>query len=368
MSKSEENREPMKTALIYCENQFGLVDGKTAAALVRHSDTYTVVGVVDSSLAGRDAGDVLSGRRNGIPIFADLADALSKLPDTPDYYVYGKAPLDGRISAEERLLVLEAMEHGMDIINGLHEFFCNDEEFLAAAARNGVRIVDVRKPPSLQNSHFFTGRIAEVNVPVIAVLGTDCASGKMTTAVELNRSLNDRGVKSVMVATGQSTLMQGAQYGVAIDALVSQFVVGEIEHAVVEAFERENPDIILIEGQSAVSHPAFLSSLGILKGSMPDGVILQHPPARKFRVDFPQMAMPTAESEIQLIETVSRARVIAIALSHEDMTGDEVLDAIEDYENRLGLPTTDVLSFGCERLVQALVDTFPQLSGPSRMV
>ena len=352
----------MKTALIYCENQFGLVDGKTAAALVRHSDTYTVVGVIDSSLAGRDAGDVLSGKRDGIPIFADLADALSKLPDTPDYYVYGKAPLDGRVSAEERLLVLEAMEHGMDIINGLHEFFCDDEEFFAAAVLNGVRIVDVRKPPSLQNSHFFTGRIAQVDVPVVAMLGTDCASGKMTTAVELNRALNDRGIKSVMVATGQSTLMQGSRYGVAIDALVSQFVVGEIEHAVLEAFDHERPDIILVEGQSAVSHPAFLSSLGILKGSMPDGVILQHPPARKYRVDFPQMAMPTVESEIKLIETVSGARVIAIALSHEDMTPGEVRNAIDDYETRLGLPTTDVLSFGCERLIQALTDRFPELS------
>ena len=356
----------MKTALIYCENQFGLVDGKTAAALVRHSYTYTVVGVIDSSLAGRDAGDVLSGKRDGIPIFADLADALSKLPGQPDYYVYGKAPLDGRISAEERVLILEAMEHGMDIINGLHEFFCDDEEFLAAAARNGVRIVDVRKPPSLQNSHFFTGRIAEVNIPVVALLGTDCASGKMTTAVELNRALNDRGIKSVMVATGQSTLMQGSRYGVAIDALVSQFVVGEIEHAVLDAFDHERPDIILVEGQSAVSHPAFLSSLGILKGSMPDGVILQHPPARKYRVDFPQMAMPTAESEIKLIETVSGAKVIAIALSHEDMTRDEVRTTIDDYETRLGLPTTDVLSFGCERLIQALTDRFPELSTGSR--
>ncbi|MGK0178324.1 MAG: putative NAD-dependent epimerase/dehydratase family protein, partial [Nitrospinales bacterium] len=145
------------------------------------------------------------------------------------------------------------------------------------------------------------------------------------------------------------------------DALVSQFVVGEIENSVVQAFRNERPDIILVEGQSAISHPAFMSSIGILKGSMPDGVILQHPPARKFRCDFPALPMPTPESEIKLIETISKTKVIAIALSHEDMNKKEVLEVIENYEHQLKLPTTDVLSNGCQKLVQALSDQFPKL-------
>ena len=353
------------TALVYCEGQFGLVDGKTAAALVRHSEIYTVVGVIDSRLAGKDAGEVLGLSNAGIPLFADLDDALSKLPATPDCYIYGKAPLEARIPAEERLLILEAMDNGMDIINGLHQFFSDDEEFAKKAEQRGVSITDVRKPPSLEDSHLFTGRISQVNVPVIAMLGTDCASGKMTTAVELNRTLNERGIKSVLVATGQSGLMQGAKYGISIDALTSQYVIGEIEHLVVQAFEREHPDIILVEGQSAVSHPAFMSSLGILKGSAPDGVILQHPPARKFRCDFPTMAMPTVESEICLIEAISTAKVVALALSHEDMTDDAIRCAIEEYEMRLSMPATDVLTDGCDKLVNALIDRFPQLvTGP----
>ena len=104
-----------------------------------------------------------------------------------------------------------------------------------------------------------------------------------------------------------------------------------------------------------------MSSIGILKGSMPDGVILQHPPARKFRCDFPTLAMPTPDSEIKLIETVSKAKVIAITLSHENMNKKEVLEVIEDYEQQLNLPTTDVLSNGCQKLVQALSDQFPRL-------
>jgi uncharacterized NAD-dependent epimerase/dehydratase family protein len=350
-----------ETALVYCENQFGLVDGKTASGLVRHSEAYTVVGVIDSSLAGKDAGEELGEEKKSIPIFANLEDALSKLHRIPDCYIYGKAPLEAYISMNERNLILEAMEKGMDIISGLHQFFSEDREFVHMAARNAVRIKDIRKPPQLKDLHVFTGQRSKVTVPVVAVLGTDCACGKRTTAVELNNTLNNLGLKSVLIATGQSGLMQGARYGIAIDALVSQFVVGEIENSIIQAFNNESPDIILVEGQSAVSHPAFMGSLGILKGSNPDGVILQHPPARKFRCDFPNLKMPKVESEIKLIETISQTKVMAIALSHEKLSDEEILGIIVNYENKFLLPTTDVLGFGCQKLVQTLSDRFPEL-------
>ncbi|MFM2313771.1 MAG: hypothetical protein RLZZ04_3047 [Cyanobacteriota bacterium] len=350
-----------KTALVYCDNQFGLMDGKTAAGLVRHSEIYEIVGVIDASLAGKDAGEELDHKRNNIPIFANLKSALATLPTIPDCYIYGKAPLDATISLAERSLILEAMTKGMDIINGLHEFFSEDPEFIEMAARWGVEIRDMRKPPKLKDLHVFTGEIAKVNVPVIAILGTDCACGKMTTAVELNKALNKLGIKSVLVATGQTSLMQGAMYGVSIDALVSQFVIGEIEHAVVQAFEQESPDIILVEGQSAVSHPAFMSSVGILKGCMPDGVILQHPPGRKFRCDFPNLPMPNIVSEMLLIKEISQSQVIAIALSHENMTATAIQQTIKNYEERLMLPTTDVLTDGCQKLISALGKLFPTL-------
>ncbi len=262
---------------------------------------------------------------------------------------------------EERGLILEAMKQGMDIVNGLHQFFSEDAEFAAAAKQYNVEIRDIRKPPKLENLHVFTGAIAQVTIPVIALLGTDCACGKMTTAIELNKALNAAGVHSILVATGQTNLMQGAKYGVCMDALVSQFVIGEIENAVVSAFKQESPDIILVEGQSAVSHPAFMSSLGILKGALPNGVILQHPPARKTRCDFPNLPMPTVEREIQLIEDISSAKVIAIALSHEGLSPSEIPTVIDRYEKQFELPTTDVLSNGAQKLVQALADRFPEL-------
>tara|TARA_B110000467_G_scaffold125589_1_gene118062 strand:+ start:332 stop:1501 length:1170 start_codon:yes stop_codon:yes gene_type:complete len=361
-SRKTYNISHKKTALIYCENQFGRVDGKTAAALVRHSEIYTIVGVIDSSLTGKDASGELGEEKSGIPIFASLDDALRKLDCRPDFYIYGKAPLETYIPNNERLMILEAMENGMDIISGLHQFFSEDAEFAQVATLNDIIIKDIRKPPPLKDLHLFTGQISEVNVPVIAVLGTDCACGKMTTAVELNKTLNNLGLKSVLVATGQTSLMQGAKYGVSTDALISQFVVGEVENSVVQAFRSEKPDIILVEGQSAISHPAFMSSLGILKGSMPDGIILQHPPTRQFRCDFPRLAMPSAESEIKLIETIAKTKVIAITLSHEGMDDHGILKVIEDYEKRLQLPTTDVLNYGCQKLVQALSKNFPKLN------
>ena len=351
-----------ETALIYCENQFSLADGKTAAGLVRHSERYTIVGVIDSSRAGKDAGEELGQEKNGIPIFANLNEALINLSEVPNCYIYGKAPLDAFISQAERLLILEAMEKGMDIINGLHQFFSEDQEFTQMAAQHNIQIKDIRKPPQLQDLHVFTGQLSKINVPVIAILGTDCACGKMTTAIELNKSLKTLGIKSVLVATGQTALMQGAMYGISIDALISQFVIGEIENSIIQAFDNERPDIILVEGQSAVSHPAFMGSLGILKGSMPDGIILQHPPARKFRCDFPHLSMPTVESEIKLIEAISPAKVMAIALSHENLADEDILTIIEDYERQFQLPTMDVLNHGCQKIIQALGDHFPNLN------
>lgn len=351
-----------RTALVYCENQFGRVDGKTAAGLVRHSGTYDIVGVIDSARAGQDAGEALGGENCGIPIFSSLEDALSKLAQIPACYIYGKAPLEAALSKGERDKIIAAMVAGMDIVNGLHQFFTEDREFVHMAELNDIRMIDVRKPPKLKDLHVFTGRISEVSVPVVAVLGTDCACGKRTTAVELDKALKNQGIASVLVATGQSGVMQGARYGVPIDALTSQFVIGEIEFAVVEAFNNENPDIILVEGQSAVSHPAFLGSLGILKGSMPDGVILQHPPGRRYRCDFPTMEIPMIEREIELIQAIAQTKVLAIALSHENLSGEDILDITADYESRLSLPTTDVLSHGCQKLIDALGNRFPRLA------
>lgn len=187
-----------ETALVYCDEQFGKIDGKTTAGLVRHSENYAILGVIDSTLAGKDAGEMLGDGRNDIPIYGNLNEALENLAEIPSCYIYGKAPLEASIPMRERVLVLEAMKKGMNIISGLHQFFSDDPEFSQIAEECDVEITDIRKPPQLEDLHVFTGQISQVDVPVIAVLGTDCACGKRTTAAELNQALNDLGLKSMM--------------------------------------------------------------------------------------------------------------------------------------------------------------------------
>ena len=356
-----EAREDSVTAIVYCEANFGAIDGKTANGLVRHSERYKIISVIDSEKAGLDSGTVLDGEPNGIPICRNLAESLEKAATVPDYFIFGMAPSSGMLSLYERGLVLEAISRGMNIVNGLHEFLGDDPVFKAACVVSNVEILDVRKPRDKKDLHIFTGDISRVTCPVIAVLGTDCAIGKRTTATVLSQALNDRGMKTVMVGTGQTGLIQGARYGVALDAIPSQFCAGELEATIINAFMVESPDVILVEGQGALSHPAFSTSSFILRGACPDGVVLQHAPKREHRCDFPLMNMPTPATEISLIEAFAETTVIGVTINHENMSDAEVSSAILRYQNELGIPTTDALSRSPECLVDMVLGAFPKL-------
>lgn len=351
------------TAVVYCEGNFGGQDGKTANGLVRHSERYEILSVIDSRQSGLDAGEVLGGKPSAIPICVDLAEAVSLAGSPPEAFIFGMAPSSGMLSPVERQVVLEAIGRGMDIVNGLHEFLNDDPEFAAASAECGVTILDVRRPRDKKDLRMFSGRIEEVTCPRIAVLGTDSAVGKRTTATILTTALNERGIKAVLVGTGQTGLIQGARYGVALDAIPSQFCSGEMEATVVEAFEGEHPDVIVIEGQGALSHPAYLTSTFILRGSRPDAVILQHAPARPMLGDFPSIPTPTPVSEITLIQAFAATSIIGLTINHENMTHAEVSAAITLYEAELGIPATDPLTKSPVELVQMVISAFPELEG-----
>lgn len=350
------------TAVVYCEANFGAIDGKTANGLVRHSEKYEILSVIDSEQAGLDAHEILGREPEGIPICTDLAHAIRVAGRVPDYLIFGIAPASGMLSVSERRVILDAMKLGIHIVSGLHEFLDDDPELSAAGAANDVTILDVRRPRAKTDLRTFSGRISSVTCPRIAVLGTDCAIGKRTTATILTRALNERGIKAVLVSTGQTGMIQGARYGVALDATPSQFCAGEMEAAVVEAYQREQPDVIIVEGQGALSHPAYLTSGFILRGSQPQGVILQHAPGRAARVDFPQLPMPTPATEINLIETFSDTKVIGLTINHEQMTDEQVTAAISLYELELAIPASDALTRSPDRLVDMVLEAFPQLA------
>lgn len=349
------------TAVVYCEGNFGGIDGKTANGLVRHSERYQILSVIDSEHAGRDAGEVLGDAPNGIRVHADLAAAVAAAGRTPDHFIFGMAPSSGMLSPAERTIVLGAIADGMGIVNGLHEFLNDDPEMAAAAAVAGVTLLDVRRPRAKKDLRMFSGGIEQVGCPRIAVLGTDGAIGKRTTATILTKALNDRGLRAVLVGTGQTGLIQGARHGIALDAIPSQFCSGELEATIIEAFEEEHPDVIIVEGQGALSHPAYLTSTFILRGARPQAVILQHAPSRRMLGDFPDLPMPTPESEIHLIQTFADTTVIGVTINHENMTDAEVSGVITHYEAELGIPATDALTRDPDRLVEIVQRAFPHL-------
>ncbi|MBV7299271.1 DUF1611 domain-containing protein [Enterovibrio sp. NIFS-20-8] len=354
--------ETLPTAIVYCEANFGKIDGKTANGLVRLSPNFRILAVIDSEKSGLDSGYVLDGECNGIPVCASLKDAIDNAGGIPDYFIFGLAPSSGMYSESEKSLILYAMRLGMNIVNGLHEFLNDDPVFISSSETLNVTILDIRKPHAKKDLQTFSGIIHRVGCPRILVAGTDCAIGKRTTATILANALRERGLNVVLIATGQTGIMQGARYGVVMDAVPSQFCAGELESLIVGAYETEQPDVIIIEGQGALSHPAFTTSAAILRGCAPNGVILQHAPSRAHRSDFENMPMPSVHSEIDLIELFGEVPVLGITLNHEGMSAHDIEETIKEYHKEFELPVTDALSLPAERLCQMVFNTFPALN------
>jgi len=341
-------------ALILCEGALGTGDGKTANGLVRHTERYRIAGVLDSRHAGRDAGEVLGGPPRGIPVFASLAEALDKSAAPPTHLVIGLAPEGGRLPEAYRAVVVEALCAGLNVDSGLHQFLSDDPELAKLAEEHAVTIRDVRRTPPRERLHFFTGAINDVRALRVAVLGTDCCCGKRTTSTLLTEALCRAGTSAVLIGTGQTSWMQGARYGILLDSLINDFVAGEIEHAIVEADRRESPDVIVIEGQGALTHPAAPGGFEILASAKPHGVILQHAPARKTYLDHPNEPIAPPEIHIQAIESVFRSRVIAMAVNTEQIEPARIGDEVARLERRYGIPCCDPLTQGPERLVDAV--------------
>lgn len=349
------------TAVVYCEGNFGRIDGKTANGLVRHSRAYRILSVIDGTAAGRDSGQVLDNVNNGVPILEDIEAAVTREASIPDTLIYGMAPSTGKLSPSDREVILDAIALGMNIVSGLHEYLSDDPEIASTADAANVTIRDIRKPRPSKTMRLFDGSVSRVRAIRIAVLGTDCAIGKRTTATVLEKALNARGITTVLVGTGQTGLMQGAKYGIAMDAVPPQFCCGELEREIVAASNGEDPDVILIEGQGALSHPAFCTSAIILRGSQPHGVILQHAPKRPHRCDFPDFPMPDPKSEIALIEAFAETLVVGVTINHEEMTDAEVCLAINTLSRELGIPVTDALTRPAVHLTDMVLAAFPQL-------
>lgn len=337
-------------AVVLAPGAFKTDSAKTAHGLVRGSDRFDIVGVVDADAAGADAGELLDGRSRGIPVFATLAQALAEARQRPDTCIVGVATPGGTLPPALRALLMEAARAGLTIVNGLHQLVSEDPEIAAVAAAAGARILDIRKPRPVSELHFWTGAIATVRAPRLAILGTDCALGKRTTGRLLVEACRGAGVRAEMIYTGQTGWMQGGRYGFVLDATLNDFVSGELEHAIVCCDRAESPDLIVIEGQSSLRNPSGPCGSELLVSAGARAVILQHAPSRRAFKGNPDWPMPSIEEEIELIRLYG-ARVLAIALSNGRLPAPAQAEAQRALEARLGLPVVRPLEEGLASLV-----------------
>jgi uncharacterized NAD-dependent epimerase/dehydratase family protein len=338
--------------LILADGEFGPLTSKTANSVIRYLPGR-VVAVVDRVNAGRSVQEVL-GFGGAIPVVATMAEGLARKPDA---VLIGIAPVGGKLPEEWRQWLLEAIDLGCHLWSGLHTFLTDDAALAQRARARGVEIHDLRRPPA--HLPVASGKAKAVEPFVILTVGTDCNVGKMTSQLQITRSLNDRGLRTRFVATGQTGIMIEG-WGIAVDAVVADFIAGAAEWLVLEG--SRNADIVLVEGQGSLNHPGYSGvTCGLLHGACPDALILCHQATREYIGDYRKAAwlkIPPLSEYIRLYETVAGfvhpTRTVAIALNTYDMSDAAARTACEAATRETGLPCTDPVRFDPAPLVDAV--------------
>lgn len=339
-------------AIVITGGYLDTISSKTAHGLIRGTERFNIVGIIDHKHSGQDAGEVLDGRKRNIPIYASMEEFAKKSGESAKYCIVGVATKGGIIPDSLRALLKEALEKGYALVNGLHEYVSDIPELAALANLKGVEIIDVRKPKKFKDLHFWSGKIKEVKCPKIAVLGTDCALGKRTTTRFLVEAMRKAGYKAEMIYTGQTGWMQGAKYGFVFDSTLNDFISGEMEHAVVTCYHEAKPDIIFIEGQSSLRNPSGPAGSEWIVSADANAVVLQHNPARKQYKDmeFYPAYVPDPKDEIALIK-IYGAPTVALTINTAKMKVEEARTYARQYEKELGMPVVLPLEDGVDSLI-----------------
>ena len=324
-------------------------NAKTAHGVIRYG-TDEVVAVVDPDYAGNRVSDVLPYLQSDAPIVASVAEALAYKPGS---LLIGTAPKGGKLPPDWRAEVLVAIRAGLEIVSGLHDMLAADAEFAAQAREHHAPIWDVREPPEVP---LFTGEVYGVKAPAVLAVGNDCAVGKMTVMLELARAAKEAGRNAEFVATGQTGIMI-AGWGISIDRVISDFATGATEQLVLEA-ARRNPDVILVEGQGGINHPAYAPvTLALMYGAAPDALVLVVDPKRT-RIEV--FETPTLGYR-ELIRTyeglcaiVKPADVVGIALNTHGLADEAARAEIARARAETALPADDVVRFGPHALWSAI--------------
>ena len=321
--------------------------GKTARGVLKYG-AEPVVAILDSRRAGE--------LHDGIPIVASVNDALCFNPTTA---LVGVATQGGRFPPEWRELLKSSIAKGLDIENGLHEFVSDDAELAELASRHGVELRDLRKPPA--DLDVPSGANVELDTRIVLTVGSDCAIGKMTVSLELDREARARGLASQFVPTGQTGIAI-AGWGIAVDAVVSDFIAGAAEQLVVEGYRRGGTDLLMVEGQGSIIHPAYSGvTLGLMHGSAPHLFVLCHMAGTTEVEGYPGHPLPGLVELVELHERLSLplrpAKVACVALNTRFLGEAEAREAVESTAAETGLPTDDPVRFGSYRLLDAVLES-----------
>lgn len=353
----------MRRIAILAEGMFEWHYGKTATGVIRYGQD-PVVAVIDSTKAGQNVAQALHASfGEDIPMVRDIREALTYQPDT---LLIGIAPQGGALPKAWRWQLLTAMESGLNIVSGLHFFLSEDAELRAAAEKNGVTIWDVRRPPNRQRVARFVPH--RPGSHTVLIVGSDCATGKMSTALEINQEAIKRGLNSAFAATGQTGIMISGN-GLPADRIISDFIAGMVEEMVLDF--SNNHDWVFVEGQGALNHPGYSPvTLGLLHGSMPDAMIFCHKAGTTHIEGYENCPFPPMQRMIQMNEDVinwlrpeSPSKIVAISLVTQGLSDEQARDAIKQVAEETGLPTTDVWRFGASVLLDALIKNFAAMQG-----
>ena len=320
--------------------------GKTARGVIRYGPDPTVA-VLDSTRAGEEMA--------GIPVVATVEDAL---PHGPTTALVGVATQGGRFPPEWRELLKSCIAAGLDVENGLHEFLADDAELSELAAANSVELRDLRRPPADLNVP--TGDNLALDARIVLTVGSDCAIGKKTVALELDLEARRRGLQSIFVPTGQTGIAI-AGWGIAVDAVVSDFLAGAAERLVVEGHERGG-ELLFVEGQGSLSHPAYSGvTLGLIHGAAPHAFVLCHRAGSTEIEGYPGHPLPSLPDLVELHERIALplrpARVACLALNTAHLGETEAHAAIAAASEETGLSADDPVRFGAGPLLDAVLQT-----------
>ncbi len=348
--------------VILTEGQFGLHDAKTALGVIRYGPD-DILAILDSTMAGRNLAELLPAF--DVPFVGSLDEVLEGSV-RPDGLLIGIAPTGGRLPADWRVTILQAIRAGLDIHSGLHQFLGDDPEYAAAAAAAGTRLIDYRRPPDRMETS--VGRRHLPGKRVILTVGTDCAIGKMSVALELVAAARRAGASAAMVPTGQTGMMIEG-WGVAVDRVISDFTNGTVEWLVEQGEARA--DWVIVEGQGSIDHPAYSAvTMGLIHGATPHAMVLVHKPGLTEH-DFthlPDASFPIAELPpfIELHERiaglVAPSKVVAVALNTSLYPSDDDARAvIAAIAAETGLPADDPVRFGADALWPEVRDAVEEL-------